>query len=76
MAKKEFKVISKTLSELLLLKGISIKNIVELVSGVHRGLVERVKKPVDIIYYSDTEWNKRHSLIINAAKKEGKSIYA
>lgn len=110
MAKKEIKVIGKTLCELLHLKGITIKKIVlfgsyakgrekvssdfdiivvskdfrgkdifekvELVSGIHRELVKKVKKPFDIVYYSDTEWNKGHSLIINAAKKEGKSIYA
>lgn len=49
---------------------------VELTSGVHRELVKRIKKPFDIMYYSDTEWNKGYSLIINAAKREGQIIYA
>jgi hypothetical protein len=42
---------------------------------VHWKLVENVMKPFDIIYYSDEEWEKGDSLIINSAKKEGKSIY-
>lgn len=56
-------------------RGKDIFERVELVSGVHRELVKKVKKPVDIVYYSDTEWEKGRSLIINAAKKEGKPIY-
>ena len=56
-------------------RGKDIFEKVELTSGIHREFVKKVKKPVDIIYYSDIEWNKGHSLIINAAKKEGKSIY-
>jgi len=48
---------------------------VELTSGIHRALVKRVKKPVDIMYYSDIEWGKSHSLIIDAAKREGEVIY-
>jgi predicted nucleotidyltransferase len=49
---------------------------VELVSGVHREFVKKVKKPVDMMYYSDIEWDKSYSLIINSAKREGKIIYA
>ncbi len=48
---------------------------VKLTRGVHRKLVDRTKKPIDIMYYSDLEWNRGHSLIINAAKREGKIIY-
>jgi len=48
---------------------------VKLTTGIGRELVKRTKKPFDIMYYSDLEWNKGHSLIINAAKKEGKIIY-
>jgi predicted nucleotidyltransferase len=53
----------------------SIFERVELTTGIGRELVKRTKKPFDIMYYSDLEWNKGHSLIINAAKKEGKVIY-
>lgn len=56
-------------------RGKDIFEKVELVSGIHREFVKKIKRPVDIVYYSDIEWNKGHSLIINAAKKEGKSIY-
>jgi len=47
---------------------------VELTSGIHRELVKQLKKPVDIMYYSDREWDKGYSLIINAAKEEGSVI--
>lgn len=48
---------------------------VELTRGIHRKLIDEIMKPFDIIYYSDEEWKKGHSLIINAAKKEGVVIY-
>ena len=48
---------------------------VEVTSGIHRELVNRLKKPVDIMYYSDKEWDKGYSIIINAAKEEGAVIY-
>ncbi|MBI4722574.1 MAG: nucleotidyltransferase domain-containing protein [Candidatus Stahlbacteria bacterium] len=48
---------------------------VKLTSGVHRGLVDRIKKPFDIMYYSDTEWDEGDSLIINSAKEDGEIIY-
>ena len=48
---------------------------VKLTTGIGRELVKRTKKPYDIMYYSDLEWSRGHSLIINAAKKEGKIIY-
>ncbi len=47
---------------------------VKLTSGIHRELVKRLKKPVDIMYYSDIEWDSSSSLIINAAKEEGRVI--
>ncbi|MEA1964623.1 MAG: nucleotidyltransferase domain-containing protein [Candidatus Aerophobetes bacterium] len=48
---------------------------VEIVSGIHRELVEKITIPVDIMYYSPTEWEKGSSLIINAAREEGKVVY-
>ena len=47
---------------------------VELTSGIHRELVKQLRKPVDIMYYSDREWDKGYSLIINVAKEEGRVI--
>jgi len=54
-------------------KGIFEK--VELTSGIGNELVRKIQKPFDIMYYSDEEWEKGHSLIINAAKNEGELIY-
>jgi len=48
---------------------------IELARGVHRKLVAEIMKPFDIMYYSDEEWKKRKSLIINTAKNEGLSIH-
>ena len=48
---------------------------VALARGIHRELVGRMKKPFDIIYCSDEEWEKGSSLIINIAKYEGEVIY-
>jgi len=49
---------------------------VEMTRGIHRKLIEGVMKPFDIMYYSNEEWKGSHSLIINAAKKEGEIVYA
>lgn len=46
----------------------------ELTIGLDRELVKRLKKPFDIIYYSDEEWEKGNSLIISSAKKDGEVI--
>lgn len=56
-------------------RGKDIFEKVELTKGVHRELVKKIKKPVDIMYYSDVEWNESYSLIINAARQEGEIIY-
>lgn len=48
---------------------------VELTNGIHRQLVKMTKKAVDIMYYSDLEWKRGHSLIITAAKEDGIAIY-
>jgi len=52
-----------------------IFEVVYLTKDIHWKLVEYVMKPFDIMYYSDEEWEKGDSLIINAAKKEGDVIY-
>lgn len=48
---------------------------VQLTKDVHWKLVEKIMKPFDIMYYSDEEWDKSSSLIINAAKGKGELIY-
>jgi predicted nucleotidyltransferase len=47
----------------------------DMVSGVNRELVQKTKKPVDTLFYSDEEWEEGYSLIINAAKNSGVVIY-
>lgn len=53
----------------------SIFDKVELVSGIGWDMVNKFKLPLDILYYSDKEWEKGN-LIINAAKAEGEIIYS
>ncbi|HAW49840.1 TPA: hypothetical protein DCX16_02680 [bacterium] len=53
----------------------SIFEKVELTTGIGWELVKRTKKPFDLMYYSDIEWEEGNSLIINAAKESGKVIY-
>lgn len=52
-----------------------IFEIVDLTKDLHWKLVKKIMKPFDIMYYSDAEWERGHSLIINTAKKEGAVIY-
>ncbi|MBU0952441.1 MAG: nucleotidyltransferase domain-containing protein [Elusimicrobia bacterium] len=47
---------------------------VQLTRGIHRELVKQIRKPIDIMYYSDREWSSNSSLIINTAKSEGISL--
>ncbi len=54
----------------------SIFERVELIAGVGRELVRRTKKPYDMLFISDQEWDKGNSLVINAAKREGQILYA
>ncbi len=56
-------------------RGKDIFEIVNKTKAVHGKLVDNIMKPFDIIYYSDEEWEKGNSLIINSAKKEGEVIY-
>ncbi len=49
---------------------------VELLSGLHREFVKTIKRPLDIMYYSDEEWEEGHSLIVNSAKMNGELIYS
>ena len=52
-------------------RGKDIFQKVAMARGVHSGLVSRIKRPVDLLYYSDKEWDKGSSIIINTAKNEG-----
>jgi predicted nucleotidyltransferase len=44
---------------------------VKIMLGLNYELVKNLKMPVDTFYYSDREWNKGESLIINEAKMNG-----
>ena len=47
----------------------------EIMGDLDWELVSNTKKPFDILYYSDEEWENDQSLIICEAKKHGKVIY-
>jgi predicted nucleotidyltransferase len=47
----------------------------ELTTGVGKELVKKMKKPFDLLFYSDDEWNRGYSLVINEAKEGGEVIY-
>ena len=44
---------------------------VELTTGIGRKLVKAFKKPFDLLFYSDLEWEDGGSLVIHAAQQEG-----
>ena len=54
----------------------SIFERVELTAGIGRTLVKTFKKPFDLMFYSDIEWEEFGSPIINAAKKEGQILFS
>lgn len=41
---------------------------VELVNGIHSELVDIIRLPVDLLYYSVSEWKKGNSLILSSVK--------
>ncbi len=47
----------------------------DLMNGLNYELVHKIKKPFDLMYYSDTEWKNSNGIIINEAKSMGKVIY-
>lgn len=49
---------------------------VRIAKGVHRKLVDEIMKPFDIMYYSDEEWERGASLVINSAKEYGEVIHS
>ncbi len=44
--------------------------------GLEWRLVKKFKKPFDILYYSNFDWENSSSLIITEAKKTGTVIYS
>lgn len=44
---------------------------VALTHGLHNELVNKINKPVDLMYYSDKEWESGSSITMNTAKHEG-----
>ena len=55
-------------------RGKGIFERVRMTTGVGSELVRRLKMPVDIMYYSDEEWDKGDFLIINEAKEKGEFL--
>ena len=56
-------------------RGKNLFDRVRLATGINRELVYQTGEPFDLLYYSDLEWRKGASFIINEAKREGKVIY-
>jgi len=44
---------------------------VKMAQGLHRALIKQLLLPLDILYYSPSEWKKSYSLIVDIAKNEG-----
>jgi predicted nucleotidyltransferase len=44
---------------------------VAMVRGIHSDIVRQINKPVDLLFYSDKEWENGTSILINTAKNEG-----
>ncbi|HLP44737.1 MAG TPA: nucleotidyltransferase domain-containing protein [Candidatus Kapabacteria bacterium] len=58
-------IVSKTFREK------SVFERIELTTGIGRKLVKTFKKPFDLMFYSDLEWEDGGSVVIHAAKQEG-----
>lgn len=52
-------------------RGKDIFQKVAMVRGIHRDIIKQINKPVDLLYYSDEEWKKSGSIIVNIAKNKG-----
>jgi hypothetical protein len=48
---------------------------VQLTTGIGRTLIKTFKKPFDLLFYSDLEWEQSCSPVIAAAKQEGKVLF-
>ena len=47
----------------------------QLATGIHRQLLKIIFEPIDLLYYSDIDWQENNSLMIRAAKQDGKILY-
>lgn len=56
-------------------RGKGIYKRVALTRGIHRELVKKLRRPIDMMYYSDSEWDKEASLTVREAKQTGKVIF-
>ncbi len=54
----------------------SIFERVELTTGIGRTLVKTFKKPFDLMFYSDIEWEESCSPVVAAAKQEGQVLFS
>lgn len=48
---------------------------IDKVLNLNSTLVKTIKKPFDVLLYSDVEWNDSATLMIREAKKNGKTLY-
>jgi len=48
----------------------SIYKRVVMARGIHSAVIEKINKPIDLLFYSDTEWNGS-SLMVDIAKNNG-----
>ena len=56
-------------------RGKDIFERVGLANGISTDIMRAIHKPVDMLYYSDKEWEKGHSIIAHTAKNEGLIFY-
>jgi predicted nucleotidyltransferase len=48
---------------------------IDKVLNLNSALVKSIKKPFDVLLYSDVEWNDSATIMIREAKKNGKTLY-
>ena len=48
---------------------------IDKVLNLNSTLVKTIKKPFDVLLYSDVEWNDSATMMIREAKKNGKTLY-
>jgi len=56
-------------------RGINVFGRAKKANRVSGTLVRELRKPVDIIYYSDLEWDEDRPIVIEDAKEYGEVIY-
>lgn len=48
---------------------------IDKVLNLNAALVKTIKKPFDVLLYSDIEWNDSATMMIREAKKNGKTLF-